>query len=118
MRSSATRASLRKHDDRRESKQVYLTLAHRANQSVITDDYADRGRSGGRTYVCQLPFAAREMAIKRRDPLFADYHRLLQHGRDGPLAASTGGWLLSRSLLRSRLVVTCFAMRAPGRGSS
>ena len=47
-----------------------------------------------------------------------DYHRLPQHGRDGPLAASTGGWLRSRSLIRSRLVVTCFAMRAPGRGSS
>jgi hypothetical protein len=47
-----------------------------------------------------------------------DYHRLPQHGRDGPLAASTGGWLLSRSLLRPRLVMTCFAMRAPRRGSS
>jgi hypothetical protein len=47
-----------------------------------------------------------------------DYHRLLRHGRDGPLAASTGGRLLSRSLLRSRPVVSCFAMRAPGRGSS
>ena len=71
MRSSSTSASLGTHDDRRESNQVYLTLARHANQSVITDNYADRGRSGGRIYVCQLPFAAAVVAIKRRDLLFA-----------------------------------------------
>ncbi len=42
MRSSSTKALLGTHDDRRESNQVYLTLVHHANQSVITDNYADR----------------------------------------------------------------------------
>ena len=71
MRSSFTRALLGTHDDRRESNQVYLTLAHHANQSVITDNHADREGSGGRTYVCQLPFAAGGVAIKRRNLFFA-----------------------------------------------
>ncbi len=42
MRSSSTRALLGTHEVRRESNQVYLTLVHHANQSVITDNYADR----------------------------------------------------------------------------
>jgi len=42
MKSSSTRALLGTHDDRRESNQVYMTLAHHANQFVITDNYADR----------------------------------------------------------------------------
>src|SRR5262245_22876550 len=42
MRPSSTKALLRTRNDRRDSNQDHQILAHHANQSVITDDYADR----------------------------------------------------------------------------